>query len=89
MQQGDRVKFVTQVATRGKIIDRNGRNLAENGYVQEMGIIPRQLGLGKEREQAIHHISKEFSISKEDILKKIKSEMGNGRQLCAIKGTRK
>ncbi|MDH2449296.1 penicillin-binding transpeptidase domain-containing protein (plasmid) [Priestia megaterium] len=71
MQQGDRVKFVTQVATRGKIIDRNGRNLAENGYVQEMGIIPRQLGLGKEREQAIHHISKEFSISKEDILKKL------------------
>ncbi|MEH7520043.1 penicillin-binding transpeptidase domain-containing protein [Priestia megaterium] len=71
MQQGDRVKFVTQVATRGKIIDRNGRNLAENGYVQEMGIIPRRLGLGKEREQAIHHISKEFSISKEDILKKL------------------
>ncbi len=49
MSGGDKVIVRTLKAERGEIYDRYGQKLAMNGSIEELGIVPEQMGEGKER----------------------------------------
>jgi NTF2-like N-terminal transpeptidase domain./Penicillin-binding Protein dimerisation domain./Penicillin binding protein transpeptidase domain. len=49
MDWGDKIGFHSEQAERGEIVDRNGKGLAVNGEVYEVGIVPSQME-GKEEE---------------------------------------
>ena len=57
----DKVRVSTLSAKRGKILDRNGEKLAENGTISSVGIVPGKLGENKE--QNISKISELTGVS--------------------------
>lgn len=67
MKQGDNVKFQYIPATRGEIVDRNGRGLANNGKIINFGIVPRDLGSEGERKEKIKKISEALGLSENTI----------------------
>ena len=48
LRDTDKVRIQTLKASRGKILDRNGKALAEDGSVSSVGIVPGKLGENKE-----------------------------------------
>ncbi len=48
MDPGDKVRFNLSEAQRGELLDRNGKELAANGTVQSVGVVPGKLGNDKE-----------------------------------------
>lgn len=74
MEKTDRIRYTINQPTRGSIVDRNGQPLATNAPFYNLGVIPEQLGTGKERTKNIKAISDEFSISTEIIDKKLQQK---------------
>ena len=67
-----KVRVSTLQAKRGEILDRNGKKLAENGSISNIGIVPGKLGDNKE--QSIAEISKLTGVSEEYINKELEKE---------------
>ena len=65
LRETDKVRISTIKATRGKITDRNGNTLAEDGKISSVGIVPGKLGENKENN--IAQISKLTGVSEEYI----------------------
>ncbi len=65
LRETDKVRVSTIKATRGKITDRNGVSLAEDGKISSVGIVPGKLG--ENRENNIAQISKLTGVSEEYI----------------------
>ena len=65
LRETDKVRVSTIKATRGKITDRNGVPLAEDGKISSVGIVPGKLG--ENRENNIAQISKLTGVSEEYI----------------------
>ena len=65
LRETDKVRISTIKATRGKITDRNGNILAEDGKISSVGIVPGKLGENKENN--IAQISKLTGVSEEYI----------------------
>ncbi|MBF7097701.1 penicillin-binding transpeptidase domain-containing protein [Alkalibacter mobilis] len=62
---GDNLKRTYQKPVRGEIYDINGKALAQNGYVLQIGLVPGRLG--DMRSQIISEISSAFGISEKYI----------------------
>ncbi|MGC6767959.1 penicillin-binding transpeptidase domain-containing protein [Enterococcus sp. LJL51] len=71
MSAEDTVSVANDEVTRGEILDRNGKKIAENYDYQQLGITPGQLGEGEQRAQHIQAISEKFAISTEIINEKL------------------
>lgn len=62
MSGQDKVSVSVDEAVRGEILDRNQRQLAANGQLNELGVVPENLGEGDERTQNIAAIAERFSL---------------------------
>jgi len=69
MEQGDKVNVRTLKAERGAIYDRFGRELAMNGSIEVLGIVPGKLG--EDRENTIAVLSKRLGIPEAIIEEKL------------------
>ncbi len=67
MKQNDKVLMYTEKPERGNILDRNGVKLATNGDFPQIGLVPKELGSGKEREDNLKKISDVTEISMEKL----------------------
>jgi penicillin-binding protein 3 len=69
MEAGDLVKLVTLAPNRGEIFDRNGRGLAINGEVFEIGVAPAETE--ENRDEILSKISESTGMSIESIEAKL------------------
>ncbi|GIN73871.1 penicillin-binding protein [Bacillus sp. J14TS2] len=67
MEGKDKVAFRVSRAERGEIHDHAGNKLAVNEDFKWAGVIPKDLGQGKEKESSLENISKQFNISLNDL----------------------
>ncbi|CDM68176.1 Penicillin-binding protein 3 [Clostridium bornimense] len=65
LSSDDKVRVNDEQAKRGSILDKNGNVLAEDGYINEVGIVPGKLGDAKE--DNIKKISELLEVSEEYI----------------------
>ena len=61
LRDTDKVRVSTIKAKRGSILDRNGNELEEDGYVSSVGIVPGKLGENKD--ESISQISSLLGVS--------------------------
>ncbi|MGC4377197.1 penicillin-binding transpeptidase domain-containing protein [Fictibacillus sp. Mic-4] len=71
MKKGDKVRAETYEAKRGEIFDRNGKGLAINGTVYQVGIVPQWMK-GKDKE-AKQKMAKILEVSVKEIDQKLKA----------------
>ncbi|WP_311772350.1 penicillin-binding protein PBP4(5) [Listeria rocourtiae] len=71
MVKSDKVRLTTDEAKRGQIQDVNGKGLAINKNVSEVGIVPNDLGEGDAKAKNLEAISKKFDIPVADLEKKL------------------
>lgn len=70
MQQGDKVKVDTVNAVRGKILDKDGKALAEDGKIAVVGVHPAVFNK-ENKENKVKEMAKDLDISEETITKKL------------------
>ncbi|WP_024613212.1 penicillin-binding transpeptidase domain-containing protein [Clostridium sp. Ade.TY] len=70
MQEGDKLKVNTKNAVRGKILDKDGKVLAEDGEVSIIGIHPAIFNK-KNKDAKIKEMAKALDISEDTITKKL------------------
>lgn len=63
----DKVSISVDEAVRGEIVDRNKSPLAANGTLYQLGVIPGQLGDGRDKESRIKAIAKQFDLTEKAI----------------------
>lgn len=71
MEGKDKVAFHQWKAERGEIKDHLGNGLAVNEDFKEVGIVPKDLSQGKEKEKRIENISRQFEIPIKEIHQKL------------------
>lgn len=71
MISNDKVYFKKEIAKRGNIVDRNNQLLAGDQKVLELGVIPNELGKGKEKEKRISFLCKTFELTEDEIKNKL------------------
>ncbi|WP_010677056.1 penicillin-binding transpeptidase domain-containing protein [Bacillus timonensis] len=69
MEEGDEIGLEFSSPTRGEILDRNGVNLAENGVVYEIGMVPQDLG--EKKDETIRKAAELLKINPETIQKEL------------------
>ena len=79
----DKVRINTSVPKRGKILDRNGKELAGEGTASSIGIVPGKLSESKEED--IKKIAELLNISEETINKKLNASWVNNESFVPIK----
>ncbi|MHC5249338.1 penicillin-binding protein PBP4(5) [Enterococcus sp. LJL90] len=62
MSGQDKVSVAVDEAVRGEILDRNQRQLAANGQIYQLGVVPGNLGEGDARTENIAAIAERFSL---------------------------
>lgn len=67
MKGKDKISYQVDPATRGEITDRNGTAIAANGSVYQIGVVPKKLGSGTEKESAISSIAESLDLTTDDI----------------------
>lgn len=72
LDDGEKVRFVSESAARGEIFDRNGKKLAENGYALSIGIVPKNIG--DDKEGAVEKIAKELGTGADNIEQKLSAK---------------
>lgn len=72
MQEGDKIKVNTVNAVRGKILDKDGKALAEDGKINIVGIHPAIFNR-KNKDEKIKEIARALDISEDTIIKKLDS----------------
>ena len=82
LEQTDKVKVFTTHAKRGKIFDRNEIELATNGDVASIGIVPGKL---ENRDESIQKIAEILNISSESIENKLKASWVKDDSFVPIK----
>ncbi|MGG3573151.1 penicillin-binding transpeptidase domain-containing protein [Bacillus gobiensis] len=65
LNEGETIQIAANEPKRGQIFDRNGQPLAINATVNEIGVVPGQLG--SEKEKVITELSKELKMTSESI----------------------
>ena len=79
----DKVKVSTSKAIRGKILDRNGKELATNGKISSVGIVPGKLGENKT--ESINKIAELLNLSSETIENKLKASWVKDESFVPVK----
>ncbi|WP_161901438.1 penicillin-binding transpeptidase domain-containing protein [Candidatus Enterococcus willemsii] len=81
----DKVSVQEDPATRGEIVDRNGKPLATQREFQQLGLNPSKLGKGEQRSKNLEEISEEFSVSVERLEEALAPEWATGDVFVPIK----
>lgn len=84
MVEGDKVKVETFAATRGKILDRDGKALAEDGKVDVVGIHPAVF-VKENQDKKISEMAKVLDISEDTIKKKLEANKNPGNFVEIVK----
>ncbi|MDT2770908.1 penicillin-binding transpeptidase domain-containing protein [Enterococcus pseudoavium] len=63
----DKVAYSIDPATRGELLDRNGQGLATNGTLQQLGVVPKNLGTGTERTDKVAAIANSLGLTAKDV----------------------
>ena len=79
----DKVKVSSEIATRGRILDRNGIDIATNGTASSVGIVPGKLGENKENN--INTVAELLKTTSEAINSKISASWVKGDSFVPIK----
>lgn len=79
----DKVRVETEKGKRGRILDRNGNVLAEDGTASSVGIVPGKLP--ENRDEALTRIANLLSVSKESIETKLQAEWVRDDSFVPIK----
>lgn len=69
LNEGEEITIQSIIPERGGIFDRNGKPLAINGPLWEIGVVPGKMG--SNRNEIIEELSKLLSMSKEEIERKL------------------
>lgn len=72
MVKGDKIRVIDHIGSRGKILDRDGNPLAEDGTISVVGIHPSVFDK-ENREQKIKEMSSILDISEETITTKLEA----------------
>lgn len=67
MSGKDKVSLTVDEPVRGEILDRNNQPLAENGQLQQLGVVPQKLGEGTEKEKNIKKIATDYNLTEKQI----------------------
>lgn len=84
MVEGDKVKVETFAATRGKILDRDGKALAEDGKIDVVGIHP-MVFVKENQDKKISEMAKVLDISEDTIKKKLEANKNPGNFVEIVK----
>lgn len=84
MVEGDKVRVETFAATRGKILDRDGKALAEDGKVDVVGIHPMAF-VKENKDKKISEMAKILDISEDTIKKKLDANKNPGNFVEIVK----
>ncbi|MCA0988608.1 penicillin-binding transpeptidase domain-containing protein [Guptibacillus algicola] len=89
LNEGEEVAITSEVPTRGNITDRNGVELAVNGTVSQIGVVPEKIEADKEA--ILSQLSEVLKISVEDIEKELSQGwvQSNSAQFVPIKSVMK
>ncbi|UVI32960.1 penicillin-binding transpeptidase domain-containing protein [Paenibacillus spongiae] len=82
MDEGDKVNVRTLKAKRGSIYDRVGRELAANGSIEVLGIVPGQLG--DAREETIAKLAERLAVPESFIQEKLDVPWGKDNVFVPI-----
>ncbi|KHE73204.1 penicillin-binding transpeptidase domain-containing protein [Halobacillus sp. BBL2006] len=75
MEEGDRVQATTLIPERGEIFDQDGKGLAINGVIQEVGLVPEWMAEAEEdQEKTKEKLAKILDISVATINQKLDQE---------------
>ncbi|MGX7031333.1 penicillin-binding transpeptidase domain-containing protein [Vagococcus zengguangii] len=85
MTGNDKVMINEETAERGKILDRNGVELATKRAYQQVGVIPAKLGEGEERDKNIKAIAKKFDLDVETIESFLAPDWATGEVFVPLK----
>ncbi|WP_226659196.1 penicillin-binding transpeptidase domain-containing protein [Pseudalkalibacillus hwajinpoensis] len=69
LEEGDEVAIRSAVPMRGEITDRNGEDLAVNGTVKQIGIVPQ--AIESDQDKIVNELSDVLKMSVEDIEKEL------------------
>ncbi len=85
LKEGEEVAISSDVPTRGEITDRNSADLAINGLVYQVGVVPKEIEADKEK--LLSEISDVLKMSVEDIEKELNQSWvkSNPNQLVPLK----
>ena len=85
LKEGEEVAISSDIPTRGEITDRNSADLAVNGLVYQVGIVPEKIKSDKEK--ILAEISDVLKMSVEDIEKELNQSWvkSNPNQLVPLK----
>lgn len=70
MVEGDKIRVIDEIGNRGRILDRDGNPLAEDGEISVVGIYPAVFDK-ENREEKINNIATILDISEETIINKL------------------
>nr|WP_241856676.1 penicillin-binding transpeptidase domain-containing protein [Vagococcus xieshaowenii] len=85
MSGNDKVMINEETASRGKLLDRNGVELATEHDYQQVGVIPDKLGEGTERKSNIKAISEAFDLSVDTIESFLAPDWATGEVFVPLK----
>ncbi|BCA84846.1 penicillin-binding protein 4 [Enterococcus saigonensis] len=71
MSGKDKVSMTVDEPIRGKILDRNNQPLAENGPLQQLGVVPQELGEGDKKEKNIKAIAETYDLTEKQIIQAV------------------
>ena len=76
-EERETIRITAREPTRGIIYDRNGKALATNATVPEIGVVPGQLG--DDKDGVIKKLANMLDMEKEDIEKQLSASWVTGR----------
>ncbi|MFD1317383.1 penicillin-binding protein PBP4(5) [Loigolactobacillus zhaoyuanensis] len=85
MNGTDTVQLAWQQGQRGKIVDRNGQPLAEDGQVTQAGLVPNQLGSGDTKTNNLKQISQKFGVSETSLKQSLQQQWVTDDSFVPIK----
>jgi penicillin-binding protein len=85
MKKGDTVFVSNDISKRGKILDRNEKELATEAQVHQLGLNPAKLGEGEMREQNLQVISEFFKVPLETLNSKLEPSWAKGDVFVPVK----
>ncbi len=83
LKKGQTIQVLTTDAVRGNILDRNGNALAITESVPEIGIVPGQLGKGKDK--VLDQTAKKLDMSRDEIDKQLSASWVTDDSFVPIK----
>lgn len=85
MTGSDKISVTTDQASRGTIVDQDGAPLATNQTLDQLGIIPKDLGTGAEKTKNIEAIAQKYQLEKSFIESQLKQSWVTDESFVPLK----